>query len=204
MTASTAPVADGAIAILAGGASRRMGRDKALLEWDGMTLLHRTAALALGTGLPVLVVGRDAPAGWALPAVSFIPDDVPGQGPLGGLVAALTRRAPVIALACDMPLLEARALAWLTAEVRAQRAAGALGAGLAVRQAAGLEPLFACYAEPCLPTARAHLAAGRRALHALIEEAAFTVREAPAWLVPMLANVNRPEEWAGIARRGTP
>ena len=202
MTAPEATAPDGAIAILAGGGSQRMGRDKALLEIDGQTLLHRTAALALGTGLPVLVVGRAVPPGWALPQVTFIPDEKPGQGPLGGLVAALARAAPVFALACDMPLLEARTLAWLTAEVRGLRTADALGAGLAVRHAGGLEPLFACYAEACLPIARAHLAAGRRAMHALIEEAAFTVRAAPAWLVPMLANVNRPEEWTAIAGAG--
>ncbi len=179
-----------------------MGRDKALLELSGETLLQRTAALALGTGLPVLVVGRAAPPGWALPQVDFVSDDPPGQGPLGGLAAALTRHAPVVVMACDMPLLEARALTWLIDEVRSLRVADALGAGLAVRHVGGLEPLFACYAGACLPLARAHLADGRRAMHALIEEAGITVRDAPAWLVPMLANVNRPEEWARLGQAG--
>ena len=77
------------LAILAGGASRRMGRDKATLDAGDGPLLERSARLGLELGLPVLVVGRERPTNWPLPTVRFVADRMPGQGPLGGLVTAL-------------------------------------------------------------------------------------------------------------------
>ena len=77
------------IAILAGGQSRRMGTDKAALQIGGVSLLERTARLALAVNLPVLVVGRPCPEQWPLPEVTFVEDAEAGLGPAGGLTAAL-------------------------------------------------------------------------------------------------------------------
>src|SRR5690348_14599122 len=82
--------------VLAGGRSRRMGRDKALLEWRGGTLLQHMTGLLATVCNPVLVVGRDE-----------LPDLVPGLGPVGGIVTALkhtvTRFNLVVAV--DLPFL---------------------------------------------------------------------------------------------------
>jgi molybdopterin-guanine dinucleotide biosynthesis protein A len=71
-------------AVLCGGASRRMGRDKALLPLDGLPLAVRVAqALGEAGAAEVVAVGgdRDGLASWDLPAV---PDRWPGEGRAGG------------------------------------------------------------------------------------------------------------------------
>ena len=182
-------------AILAGGQSQRMGTDKAALEIGGMTLLERTARLALAAGLPVLVVGRVRPDGWALPEVRFIPDAKPGLGPAGGLAAALHHaQTAVLALACDLPLLTEEALHWLMAQVRSQFAPS----GLVTVNGDRREPLFAVYDLTCLPLTEARLAEGRRSLRGIIEAGQFAFAPAPDWVAAQLVNVNTPDEWRQI------
>jgi molybdopterin-guanine dinucleotide biosynthesis protein A len=92
-------------AILAGGDSRRMGRDKALLPIGGRTLLEAVAeALAPVVGR-IRIIGRGlAPE---LPLVGAQPDLYPGRGPLSGIHAALaTAEAErVLVVACDLPFV---------------------------------------------------------------------------------------------------
>ena len=80
------------ICILAGGLSRRMGRDKSRLRIGRRTMLGHIRAAANQTGLPLRVIRRDA---------------IPRCGPLGGIFTALstTRMAAVLFLACDMPFI---------------------------------------------------------------------------------------------------
>ena len=182
-------------AILAGGESRRMGTDKAVLLFGGVPLLERAARAVLAAGLPVLVAGRDCPPDWQTPAVDFVMDAVPGRGPLGGLEAALRRAGmPILALACDMPLLGPDALVWL----RDQAVAGADLHGLAVTHEGRWEPLFSVYTPACLPLIESRLAEGRRSLHGLIEAGQFAAVEAPAWVAAQLVNVNTPEDLARL------
>lgn len=66
-----------------------MGRDKALIEVDGLALARRVAdALVAGGCTRVLAIGGDAPALTAL-GLEPVPDRWPGEGPLGGLATAL-------------------------------------------------------------------------------------------------------------------
>ncbi len=182
------------LAILAGGMSRRMGRDKATLDAGDGPLLERSARLGLDLGLPVLVVGRAQPEGWPLPTVRFAADQQPGQGPLGGLVTALELAAPILAIACDLPRLDMECLRWL----RDESARAPLADGLITTDAGGIEPLFACYTAHCLATARAHLAAGQRALHRLIEAGDFLRAVIPEPLLTRLTDVDTPDDWRRI------
>jgi pimeloyl-ACP methyl ester carboxylesterase len=90
--------------ILAGGASSRMGEDKALMDWGGKRAIDRVADLARDAGAGfVLVAGRD----YGLP---FIPDPEPLAGPVAGLMASahdLIRRGftRALVLAVDAPTL---------------------------------------------------------------------------------------------------
>src|SRR5271156_5541718 len=96
--------------ILAGGASSRMGRDKALLELGGVPLIVRTARLVESVVGSATVVG-DSAAFRAL-GLRTIADDWPGTGPLGGIATALrASSAPwSLVVACDLPDLTE---AWL-------------------------------------------------------------------------------------------
>lgn len=108
------PAQLGAI-ILTGGASSRMGEDKALLDWAGVRAIDRVAQLARALGAePVVTAGQ---GDYGLPNVA---DDQPLGGPVGGvlagaraLAAAGCRRAVVLAV--DAPTLQPEDLAPLMA-----------------------------------------------------------------------------------------
>lgn len=183
------------IAILAGGKSERMGVDKATLPMGSGTLLAHIASHAAETGSAVLVVGRESPVGWPLPSVRFLPDQVAGRGPLGGLLAALAHAGePVLAIACDMPRLTTAALAWLIDQAGARP----LESGLAVRNEGLVEPLFSVYMPSLIPTIEARIDTGRLSLNGLIADSGFDYVDAPADVVPALLNVNSMAEWVSL------
>ncbi len=101
-------------AVLAGGRSSRLGRDKALLTVGGEALLARAVRTMATVCGEVLVVGppeREA----VTPGVRVLADERPGVGPLGGIATALRamRGARLLAVATDMPLLNANLLRYL-------------------------------------------------------------------------------------------
>ncbi len=100
--------------VLAGGLSQRMGRDKALLEMDGVPLLTRICTLGLGVGSRVYVVaGRDY--GEVLPEGCDRIDDRILEGPLYAFFEALNHLDQtvdsiatdwILLLSCDLPYLD--------------------------------------------------------------------------------------------------
>lgn len=109
-----------AAAILAGGASSRMGRPKAWLDWEGQPLLAHMVARARAAGAePVAVVAPAEAVLPDLPGVVRLTDAVDGRGPVGGLLAALAWRPRVLVLACDLPHLTAEFLRFLIARSEA-------------------------------------------------------------------------------------
>ncbi len=104
--------------VLAGGKSRRLGEDKALLTLHPLsqTLLERTVALLTPFVDTVRVSGRQ------VEFASFLPDAVLDAGPIGGILAALlvAPKKACCVLACDLPLLRSGHLARLFA-AREQR-----------------------------------------------------------------------------------
>ncbi len=98
--------------VLAGGASRRMGCDKAWIDWDGTPLLVRVVGRLTGLARArPLVVARP---GQELPPGSYrrVDDQRPGEGPLAGLavgLAAIAARGAgrrVAVCACDYPFAD--------------------------------------------------------------------------------------------------
>jgi len=92
--------------ILTGGASSRMGSNKALLDWGGARAVDRCAALAAAVGAdPIVTVG-----GRAL-GYQHVEDETPRAGPVGGIVAGAKALAAlgcrrVLVLAVDAPTIE--------------------------------------------------------------------------------------------------
>lgn len=111
------PMADLEGAILAGGESRRMGRDKALLPIGGRTFLGAIASALRPLVERIRVVGRESAPG--LPLGSVQPDLRPGHGPLSGIHAALATATAgrVLVVACDLPLVTTAFLRGLVEEL---------------------------------------------------------------------------------------
>src|SRR5712691_1983298 len=100
------PPASGAV--MAGGRSSRFGRDKALLEIGGETLLQRTVRTVRTVAQRVIVLGPQERAAQVEDA-AVLQDEIPGIGPLGGIYTALraTPGSAVLVVAVDMPFLNA-------------------------------------------------------------------------------------------------
>jgi molybdenum cofactor guanylyltransferase len=98
-------------AVLAGGRSRRMGTDKALVDFGGEPLIARPIAAARAAGLEPVVVAKTA----LEVGVPVWLDEYQTSHPLSGLLTAL-RRGPVVAIACDQPFVTPALLATLAAQ----------------------------------------------------------------------------------------
>ena len=178
-----------AAVVLAGGASRRMGRDKATMPCpgsDGLTMVEHTVAVLASRCAPVFVI---AGPGQPLPAVEaeVLRDDIAGLGPLSatgrGLAAAAAAGAGrAFVSAVDMP--------YLTGELVDQ---------LAVYPAAEIvlpwdgrdHYLAGVYHTALAGVIHDLVAMGRRSMRAIVEEVEAVQR------VPMssraLTNLNTPE-----------
>ena len=165
-----------AAAVLAGGASRRMGRDKATLRVGGVELAALVLAAAAQVADPVVLV---APEGHPARRVAAPAVADSGLGPLAALAAALDalEAEHVLVLAADHPGLRVPLLAHLVA------LAGEADA-VACRRGPRLEPLVAVYRRaPALAAARSRLAGppGGRSLSGLLAGLRTLVVEEPDW-----------------------
>jgi len=156
-------------AILAGGGSRRLGRDKAAEHIGEDRLIDRAAfALRPHCGEVFVVSSRpDTPTGpW-----SVIHDVRPPCGPLGGIEAALLHAGKsgydaVAVLAVDLPLVDATSIGALAA-ASAESEGGVVAA--ARTGDPDFEPLCAVYPVSCLATVVELLEGGERAAQALFQ-----------------------------------
>ena len=102
--------------ILAGGKSSRMGKDKALLEFDGTNFIEKIAGelsffeeklIARGNNSSVTRLQKES---WKI-----IPDIYPEHGPMGGIHAALKEceAEQLFCVSCDMPFITGELAKWL-------------------------------------------------------------------------------------------
>jgi len=171
-SAASAPRTPSSIsgAILAGGTSQRLGRDKRLLPVDGVPLLARTAATLRPLVDDLRVIVADA-ADTAL-VRSTVGDDVEvdvdagsGIGPAAGLEVALAgaRHDHVVVVATDHPALAAEVLTLLITRAHASDADA-----IALEGRYGGEPFLAVYRRRALPAVRAAIADGERRMRTVL------------------------------------
>ncbi len=93
--------------LLAGGESRRMGRDKAEIVFRGMPLWQRQIELLRGLRPEKIFVSVRQEPSWRSGGAELLLDEPPYRGPLGGLTRALGRMqtSHLIAMAVDMPFM---------------------------------------------------------------------------------------------------
>jgi molybdenum cofactor guanylyltransferase len=188
--------------VLAGGASRRMGRPKHQLILEGETLLMRAVRRARSISACVYILGpADRVPGTDLVA---LPDELPGTGPLGAIYTGLihTRTEFNLFLSCDVPFMQARFLRFV--------ARHALESGADVTLATtpyhGYQPLSAIYRRRALPAVRRSLAGGRNKVTSVLARVHVCLvgcaELARAGFRPSIFdNLNTPEDYQRALKR---
>ena len=179
--------------LLAGGQSRRMGQDKALLEIDGETLFSRAFTL-LQRHFPFVLIAGGRP-GLEHPGAPRISDIYPGSA-LGGLYTGLhsAKTEWIFVAPCDMPYPDARIIERLLNHRDGVDA-------VVPRTPSGYEPVFALYHKNCLPQMESMLQQNQYRIYDFYQR--ITIRfldppELPEGWERSLINVNTPEDFSRI------
>jgi len=154
------------VAILAGGESRRMGRDKGLLPLGGTSMIEAIAAQLSPYADEVIIGSNDAEA-YAFTGLRVVPDLERGYGPMMGVLSCLeaARCRSVLFAPCDVPVIPdgfVRLMLEAAAEADLAMPLDRLGRP---------EPLLAAYSRRCAPAIRRLLDGGVRRVAALMGEA---------------------------------
>ena len=130
--------------ILGGGKSRRMGRDKRRLRFDGEPFLDKTCELMNSLFEEVLVVTAEEDYDCSHLPVRLVTDKIPNKGSLGGLYTGLmeARNSLIFVVACDMPFLNKESIALVCLESRSD--------AVVVKLSTGMQPLHARYSKNCI------------------------------------------------------
>lgn len=179
-------------AVLIGGRSSRMGCPKHLIQHEnGETWLERSLA-TLSPFVDDLVISGGGELPTALQTTERV-DDLPGvQGPLAG-IRALLNHYPFcswVILACDMPNLDPRSIAWLLSQRKGRQRAVIPRNPHTGRS----EPLLAWYDYRCAPLIDNMIASGKRKISELCNFELTAQPLIPEVLVVSWRNVNYPEE----------
>ena len=182
------------IVILAGGESRRMGRDKLRLTLEGEALLER-ARRRWTAVFPRVLVSVGDPDRYPWLEDRRVPDLRPGQGPMAGLEAGLLRAdEPVFLTAADMPFSSPSAALRMHDLCPEEAEACVL-----TDEAGRWEPLFGLYKPEILPRIRELLDSGRRSMGALLDRSRVKILKpsdlGEAWEDRLLLNLNEPGDY---------
>jgi molybdopterin-guanine dinucleotide biosynthesis protein A len=188
--------------VLAGGQSRRMGRDKALVQFNGRTMLEHALAIVRTLDAAAWIVG---PAERYGQFAECIADEFPGQGPLAGIHAALRRSQAElnVILAVDTPLVTPELLRYLVTRAASSPALAVVPGASDEHGRERLHPLCGVYRCAFADAAQAALHAGRNQIEPVLRqgpllvigEAELVARGFPA---AQLRNLNTPEDIAAV------
>ena len=167
--------------VQAGGGSTRFGKDKALVELGGKTMLARTTQLVASVCSEAMIVAAEGK--YAGAPAPLLADRWPGQGPLGGILTALQSSALRgsestwnLIVSCDMPFLTRE---WL--EFLWQRAERSEKQVVVAESENGSEPLCACWKTACMPAIQAAFDSGIRKVTEAMKRLPMEVLDVSAW-----------------------
>ncbi|MFW0796401.1 molybdenum cofactor guanylyltransferase [Gordonia sp. CPCC 205515] len=183
--------------VLAGGRSRRMGTDKAAMDWDGEPLLARVVRIVGERCRPVFVVAPEESAayrglfGTGGPEATWVTDEEPGAGPLAGLAAGLAAAGAdgatwAFVCATDMPLISTDLIDELLLGVTPSTQA------VIARDNQRDHPMAGLYRTDVAPILAELTASGERRMLAVLD--AVTTHRVAVTQPDWLTNVNAPED----------
>jgi|SRR5579863_3847021 len=178
--------------VLTGGQSSRMGVDKALLAFQGATLLRHQAEVVREAAGSAILIGE--PVRYGDLGYRVYPDRIPGCGPAGGIATALSLALAEwnLIVACDMPGVTVEVLRLLIEKTESTPARSVVPIGPDGEP----EPLCAVYHTDCLVVLDRALREKRLKMRDL-------VRDLESLFVSGIdstcfANANTPADWAEI------
>jgi molybdopterin-guanine dinucleotide biosynthesis protein A len=187
-------------ALLVGGRSLRMGRDKALLTIEGVPLWQRQLRLLRELQPSEIFFVGPAREEWIAAGCECFADAANDVGPIGGIVAALRRSAHshLLVLAIDLPQMRTDFLRNLLALCSENH-------GIIPKTNEQFEPLAAIYPVSCLEVAERCLSAGEYSLQKFARRAVnaglLVVRKITTAEESLFFNVNTPADLAAIATK---
>ena len=177
--------------LLAGGKSSRMGRDKATLHFQGLSLLEWQIQKLRGLGIEDIMLSGSRQE---MEGIRVVPDEFPERGPLGGLHACMkvARNSDCLVLSVDVPRVPPQALTEL---IRAHLKRGA--AVTLLRHGDKWEPLIGVYQSGLYRVAESILQGENTAVRRLLAETGFQLVD---WSEDetLFLNCNTPEDYARL------
>jgi len=179
--------------IQAGGQSRRMGRDKALIDYQGRPIIAHVIETLRSLSDDIVVVSNRSDLYSSFRA-RVVSDYDPPCGPLGGIAAGLqaVRQPLAVVVACDMPFLNVNLLRWLIDLADGYDA-------VVPQSGAEYEPLHAVYRRECHGPIVQRIARGERRVISFFADVRLRSVPEPDWrmLDPAgrsLVNLNTPDD----------
>jgi len=174
--------------ILAGGQSARMGKDKALLQIDGRTLLERALEIC-NPVCTVVLISSNNPEHEKY-GYSIIPDEIKNCGPIGGIYSSLKKSDSVwnFVLSVDSVFVEPEFVGFLISEI------GNFDAIIPVHEN-GKEPLIALYNKNCITAIETAINSGDFKLQHFLGKIKVKEIDSREWLQKyprLFINLNRP------------
>jgi molybdopterin-guanine dinucleotide biosynthesis protein A len=186
--------------ILAGGKSRRMGRNKALMEIGGVPIVQRALDALAQVAERVRVIA-DEPEDYRFLGVPILRDAIGGMGPIGGVYTAARASGSGLfyTVACDLPALQPDLMRLLAEEAKGYDAA-------VPRTGERAHPLCAVYARSCEAVAKAQIRTGRLKMMEFLHQIRTRWVDPETWrqVDPegrSFWNVNRPETYREVKAR---
>ncbi|WP_346862216.1 molybdenum cofactor guanylyltransferase [uncultured Draconibacterium sp.] len=176
--------------ILAGGKSKRMGTDKALLQLDGISLLERSISLCKKLCDTIIISSNNkAHQKFGFP---LVPDEFKNCGPIGGIYSCLKKSESEwnFIISVDSAFVEADFVSYLMAAIEDVDTIVPYGSK-------GTEPLIALYNKKCLPAFEEKIRTGDYRMQNLITSLNTKKIDAQSWIEKhpdLFRNLNRPED----------
>jgi molybdopterin-guanine dinucleotide biosynthesis protein A len=177
--------------LLAGGESRRMGRDKATIAFQGQPLWERQLQVLRALGAERIFVSARAAPAWLPNDAELLLDDPPSRGPLSGVAKGLSKvgTTHLLVLAVDMPFMTAE-------ELRCSLALTTDRRGVVPIVGRRAEPLAAVYSADAIADFRAALAGSDFSLQSIVGQLVaagkIRLRQVPERDAHLYQNWNEP------------
>lgn len=187
---------DCAAIVLAGGGSRRMGRNKCLLPWAGKPIIQHIVE-TLASRFPQVLISSRTPEAYAFLDCPVVPDRLPDRGPLMGICSVMESHPHAAYFVCagDIPEFPTALLD------RLEQGLGVHAGIYPVTANGRAEPLFALYRRTLLPYIQRCLAIGPAPARSLLRHEEVVALEVPDLA---LLNLNTPEAYQAAHANAIP